>query len=378
MALAQYDTRSYFKFAHRQNQDGGPELSGTEQRNPGGLLDISAISQRNSDGVPDINETSQLSRSRNPIYHQTRVHRGKKTLYPLTLTNPYVMNNPNLCKNTTNLAFLTIVHTATNHFERRRLMRETWANKNLFKNISTRIVFMLGLTGNKTVQKLLENEQAKHADMVQGEFLDSYHNLTHKGVLAFRWIHEYCKHSKMIVKVDDDVFLNPFVFVQDLMPKYKDEERFVLCHKRPVGTSGIMRVSSAKWFVKADKFRGYKTFPIVHCFGFFVVISPDIIQSLYQASCFTPFFWIDDVYLYGMLPFQIGHVKHENVPEGATGYGGDAKMCVTNSSFCRFLLYGDVRDVSVGKKLWIGILKGLTKEQKELVNRDYILTSRPK
>ncbi|KAK6183916.1 hypothetical protein SNE40_006486 [Patella caerulea] len=329
--------------------------------------------------VPQQNQSNNLSFKSTwdykiSTYYRKRPYHGIRTLYPLTLTSPYLINSPDVCKNVTNLAFLTIVHTATHNFKKRRIIRETWANKNLFKNISTRIVFVFGWTKNKIIQDLLVREQNIHGDIVQGDFLDHYHNLTHKGILAFRWISEYCNHSKLIVKVDDDVFVNPFLLIQDIIPKHRDSDRFMMCHSRGLGSSGIMRGKLYQWGVENDEFRGYKTFPVVHCFGFFVIISPDIIESLYRASSFTPFFWIDDVYLYGLLPFQIGNVNHENIEMNISRNSHYGKQCYRDFNPCHIMVITSP-NIDTHEEIWRMILKNLTKEQKELVRDEYILGS---
>ena len=54
---------------------------------------------------------------------------------------------------------------------------------NLFMNHSMRIVFLLGKPKKDSTQALIEHESRLHRDIVQGNFQDEYHNLTHKGEL---------------------------------------------------------------------------------------------------------------------------------------------------------------------------------------------------
>ena len=46
------------------------------------------------------------------------------------------------------------------------------------------------------------------ADIVQGDFIDSYHNLTYKNVMGLLWATEYCSGAGVIVKTDDDMWLD--------------------------------------------------------------------------------------------------------------------------------------------------------------------------
>ena len=60
----------------------------------------------------------------------------KKTSYPLTLTSPYLINNPSMCKSDSKLNFVFIVHTSTDHFNRSNAIRQTWGNTSALRNLS--------------------------------------------------------------------------------------------------------------------------------------------------------------------------------------------------------------------------------------------------
>ncbi|XP_060074184.1 lactosylceramide 1,3-N-acetyl-beta-D-glucosaminyltransferase-like [Ylistrum balloti] len=284
----------------------------------------------------------------------------KKTLYPVTLQSPYLINNAQLCKDMKRPGLLVIVHTATDHFKRRRSIRETWANKNILINHGLRIVFMFGLTNNKDTEIMLENESVVYGDIVQGNFQDTYHNLTHKGVLAYRWISEYCPDADLIVKVDDDMFVNIFLLLEVYFPKYKDNPRFMGCQVRHKGTSPIVRDKS-KWQVNQDEFKNMTHYPVTYCNGYFVIMSPGIIRELYRASFMTPFFWVDDVYLYGLLPYKIGKVKHIALSSNLTLSQEAGINCFTGNTTCNYLgAYAFKEDVM--EKLWyasLSMFKGL-------------------
>jgi len=54
-----------------------------------------------------------------------------------------LMHNPQLC-NGKPLDWVVYVHTSPTNWHRRQLLRDTWANLDLFKHLSFRIVFLLG------------------------------------------------------------------------------------------------------------------------------------------------------------------------------------------------------------------------------------------
>ena len=88
---------------------------------------------------------------------------------------------------------VVFVHSRPSNFARREQIRHTWGNESLFASFSTklRVVYMLGDSANASVQSLIEEEQVRHGDIVQGNFIDSYRNLTYKHVMGefrYNWI----------------------------------------------------------------------------------------------------------------------------------------------------------------------------------------------
>ena len=51
-----------------------------------------------------------------------------------------------------------------------------------------RLVFMLGTTPNTRLLEEVGQESAEHGDIVQGDLLDTYRNLTYKSVMGHLWV----------------------------------------------------------------------------------------------------------------------------------------------------------------------------------------------
>jgi hypothetical protein len=65
---------------------------------------------------------------------------------------------------------------------------------------------------NPNTQKLIELENSKFGDILQGNFIDAYRNLTYKHTMVFKWFLESCASAEYLLKTDDDVFINtPFL-----------------------------------------------------------------------------------------------------------------------------------------------------------------------
>ena len=68
-----------------------------------------------------------------------------------------------------------------------------------------KVVFLLA---NKNLNQI-STEAATYDDILAGDFLDSFHNLTFKDSMLMTWAKEKCP-SKFIFKGDDDILLNPY------------------------------------------------------------------------------------------------------------------------------------------------------------------------
>ncbi|KAL3855112.1 hypothetical protein ACJMK2_014341 [Sinanodonta woodiana] len=236
--------------------------------------------------------------------HMLRLRNGTMVRYtnfsyfPFTTNSSYLLNNEQLCRVKGELTLLIIVHTAVPHFHHRQVLRETWANKELLKNKQMRIMFMLGRPTNESIQVLLVNESQQYKDLVQGDFIDDYHNLTHKGVLGFRWITENCRNAKFILKIDDDVYVNIFRVLEELLPIYKKHPDYIIC---PIAKDAKISRNNSKWAISSDYFPDFQKYPVSYCLGPFVLIPGKLIPNMFETAKRTPYFWIDDVFLFGII-----------------------------------------------------------------------------
>lgn len=305
------------------------------------------------------NKTEDTKAEQVAVIKTTRrntVNVSKKPTFPITISDhPYNINNKLVCKGIQDLSFVVIVHSATTHFMRRSSIRETWANFNLFKKHSMRIVFLLGKPQKDSTQALIEHEATLNKDIIQGNFLDSYKNLTHKGVLGLRWISEACSQAKFIVKVDDDVFLNVFKLMQQIEGEFRNKTRHIWCPVRRKGTSVIQR-DKGKWVISENEFKNMTYFPVTYCNGFVTVMTHDIIKEMYETAKVTPFFWVDDIYLFGLLPDKIGNVTHSpllnlNLNEK------DAIKCFESKDKQCHLLVANAHSDGIMDKFWFSALQ---------------------
>ena len=116
----------------------------------------------------------------------------------------------------------------------------------------------VGATSDTALQQTLNNEQSKHNDLVQFHFVDSYRNLTYKAISTLAWIQQCCSHAKLVLKVDDDVFVNIPAFLQRMRDGQLDSGRRLICMRWPYRSVPILRdpANCMKWCVDENDFPG--------------------------------------------------------------------------------------------------------------------------
>ena len=71
-------------------------------------------------------------------------------------------------------------------------------------------MFCTGSTLDENIQRSLEEESQEYGDLVQGDFLDNYYNLSYKAIMGNIWAAEFCSQAEFLVKTDDDMFVDMY------------------------------------------------------------------------------------------------------------------------------------------------------------------------
>ena len=85
------------------------------------------------------------------------------------------------------------------------------------------LAFMLGYSPYELYQDQIRNESLLHGDIVQGNFLDSYKNLTYKTVLGHMWVSSFCPQAEFVMKADDDIYLDLYG-LYTVASRYKEDK----------------------------------------------------------------------------------------------------------------------------------------------------------
>ena len=174
-------------------------------------------------------------------------------------------------------------------------------------------------------------------------------NMTLKALAAFKWILKYCSHATYFLKADDDAFVNEFAAIKHLrdIASAGYRRRLLMClawHRPVVARRG-------KWAVSRTEFarRRYPSY----CCGLGYVVTGDVVALLLSAAAAchphvgdnvhgSPQNDDNDVRATGNLPVYDDAINCDDIPDADKGHYGDD---VTRNPAAH--------DVTAGRRFWI-------------------------
>jgi len=235
-------------------------------------------------------------------YPHNNLHPEDLTLIDL---HPFTMEiNQDIC-NVSSIALVTIVHSAVQNDHARKVIRETWGNPTI-PGVNTRLVFLVGQSGEPDKEIALKSEAYQFNDIVQGDFLDTYHNLSYKNIFGKLWVSEFCEQAEFIVKTDDDMFIDLYgvyhITRQYLTQQKYLQDEFIFCPTHD--GMGIIRDPASKWYASYEDVSKEEApgniYP-AYCTGWIYILNPGTAKKLAEVAQTTKFFWIDDAWVTGIL-----------------------------------------------------------------------------
>jgi len=226
-------------------------------------------------------------------------------------TYRYLIDNDDVCKlNHSGQAvdILFLVLTVHRNVDARNAIRDTWLSVAKGNTANIRYVFLLGKIADERLTSLVIEESKFYKDIIQEDFKDSYVNLTLKSIMGYKWAATKCSNAKVVVKTDDDMFINIPGMMKVIQENEKDLQNSVLGSCKYNGAPH--RNINSKWFASvasytAERYPGF-------CSGTCYLTSMTVVQKVYNVSESMSFFHLEDVYM-GLCLHKIG-AKVKNVP----------------------------------------------------------------
>ncbi|XP_018370601.1 PREDICTED: beta-1,3-galactosyltransferase 5 isoform X2 [Trachymyrmex cornetzi] len=213
----------------------------------------------------------------------------------------------------------------------RSALRRAYTDEEL-QALGIRRVFLLGTLNDyaerKThmLQNALLDESQRFNDLLQGDFLDTYRNLTRKHLMGLQWAANNCKDVKYIMKMDDDIIVNIYGILEKLhsgMIEKNSLTGYIMKNMIPV------REPANKWYVSKAEYADniYPDFVS----GWLYITHPQIASRLINYALSShDYFWIDDVFVTGILR-QALNINIQNI-KLQVKFKEFAKFCHANCS----------------------------------------------
>ncbi|KAB5567066.1 hypothetical protein PHYPO_G00228530 [Pangasianodon hypophthalmus] len=215
---------------------------------------------------------------------------------------PMLLNIPGKCggpENSSDVFLLLAIKSSPPNYERREVLRKTWASERLQSGVWIRTVFISGTTGDrfekKRLNKLLQLENRKYQDILQWDFQDSFFNLTLKQVLFLEWMERFCPNVHFLLNGDDDIFANTDNMVQYLKGLYDNDGSKHLFIGHFIENMDPVREQDSKYYVPVQVYESDKYPP--YCSGGGFLLSRFTSRTIYNMSHSITLLPIDDVYM---------------------------------------------------------------------------------
>lgn len=202
---------------------------------------------------------------------------------------------------------IIVIMSAPLNLKMRMAIRQTWGSYNNQRNIG--IVFMLGSTNNNTTETKLNDEQILYGDIVRGQFIDSYTNLTLKSVSTLEWVDTYCPKAKFFLKTDDDMFINVDRLISFIKQRSKEKKSI---YGRLAKKWKPVRNNMNKYYVSKSQYKlaYYPDF----CTGPAYLMSNNLVHDLYEKALNETYLKLEDVFVTGIVASKLG-IKRVSVTE---------------------------------------------------------------
>ncbi|KAH8323552.1 hypothetical protein KR067_013429, partial [Drosophila pandora] len=196
------------------------------------------------------------------------------------------------------IKLLVLISSAMSHEAARMSIRQTWMHYGTRRDVG--MAFVLGRGNNDTLNKALTQENFIYGDLIRGNFIDSYNNLTLKTISTLEWADLHCPQAKYVLKTDDDMFINVPKLLA-FLDKHKDKRTI---YGRLAKKWKPIRNKKSKYYVSVDQFAA-GVFPSFTT-GPAYVLTGDIVHELYVRSLKTVYLKLEDVFTTGIVAQALG------------------------------------------------------------------------
>ncbi|XP_037514516.1 beta-1,3-galactosyltransferase 5 [Rhipicephalus sanguineus] len=196
------------------------------------------------------------------------------------------------------LRILFIVHTTPSGIQKRRWLRKTIGDPYVQSSVNSSIIFFVGASIDQRQQRALQDEAIREGDIVLLNITESHHNQSLKFLLGARWVLEKCSldSATALVKMHEDILVNIYAlssYVSSSVMWLTGIHGVVYTNRSPV------RERKSEWYVSKQDYAS-RVYPN-YCCGDAFIMKPAVLSTLVDAAVLVPYFWIEDVYVTGIV-----------------------------------------------------------------------------
>ncbi|KAJ8713987.1 hypothetical protein PYW08_007607 [Mythimna loreyi] len=150
-------------------------------------------------------------------------------------------------------------------------------------------------------QSAINDESKTFGDILQGTFVENYKNLTYKHLMGLKWASTTCQDASFILKVDDDTVYS-LEKTYALLELVNDTTDFIMGYIHY--DAKPLRYKKSKWYVTRDEYPRREYPPYLS--GYYYITTPRVAAALCDEAIYHPYFWIDDIFVTGLLTESLG------------------------------------------------------------------------
>ena len=208
----------------------------------------------------------------------------------------YLINPTEMCQSDTYL--LIAICSAVQRVDYRKAIRETWGSVVRKNHLGVKLVFVVGAPNEKNVhyQNAIQAESHMFNDVLQLNYVDHSRNFSFKTLGVLHWIKDHCGNATLVMNTDDDIFLN----TRDLLKEVKNlsaRSNVIMGHV----IKGAQPITDRNdpWYNPPEIYKE-RTYPD-YLSGSAYLFPSSLIPLLLDATKTNPVFWLEDIYITGML-----------------------------------------------------------------------------
>ncbi|XP_039268058.2 beta-1,3-galactosyltransferase 5-like [Styela clava] len=213
---------------------------------------------------------------------------------------------------------ITVVKSSLLNKKRRNVIRETWGKFKFIDGVRLETVFILGTTNNIHLQSDIKEENQIYGDILQVDLPDTKENVPLKLLAGMRWASTYLPQNWLYSSADDDfaIHLPNFLrYIETMRRRIPSHPLPIMCIYGYRQAEEPDRQPESPWFVSLEQYPA-KYWP-PYCRGGWYTMPIATTSKLYEVSRTTPFLYLDDVWVTGIMRVMVNNQEGKSIPPGS-------------------------------------------------------------